>query len=57
MKVDILQCFISSAAILGAMNYAKFTVVMAGSIALKQYLEDQKSSPPTFEINELKNGL
>jgi len=23
------------------MNYAKFTAVMAGSIALKQYLEDQ----------------
>ncbi|MCV6577083.1 MAG: hypothetical protein OIF58_15260 [Cohaesibacter sp.] len=37
-----------------AMNYAKFTVVMAGSIALKRYLEDQKSSPPAFEINELK---
>ena len=28
-----------------AMNYAKFTVVMAGSIALKQYLEDQKILP------------
>jgi len=25
-----------------AMNYVKFTAVMAGSIALKQYLEDQK---------------
>ena len=25
-----------------AMNYAKFTAVMAGSIALKLYLEDQK---------------
>ena len=25
-----------------AMNYAKFTAVMAGSIGLKQYLEDQK---------------
>ena len=24
------------------MNYAKFTAVMAGSIALKRYLEDQK---------------
>ena len=24
------------------MNYVKFTAVMAGSIALKQYLEDQK---------------
>ena len=28
-----------------AMNYAKFTAVMAGSIALKQYLEDQKILP------------
>ena len=27
------------------MNYVKFTVVMAGSIALKQYLQDQKISP------------
>jgi len=27
------------------MNYAKFTAVMAGSIALKQYLEDQKILP------------
>ena len=25
-----------------AMNYVKFTAVMASSIALKQYLEDQK---------------
>ena len=25
-----------------AMNYVKFTAVMAGSISLKQYLEDQK---------------
>ena len=25
-----------------AMNYVKFSVVMAGSIALRQYLEDQK---------------
>ena len=25
-------------------NYVKFTAVMAGSIALKQYLEDQKAS-------------
>ena len=37
-----------------AMNYAKFTAVMAGSIALKQYLEDQKSFPPASEINDLK---
>ena len=28
-----------------AMNYAKFTAVMAGSIALKPYLEDQKILP------------
>jgi len=27
------------------MNYMKFTVVMAGSIALKGYLEDQKILP------------
>ena len=26
-------------------NYAKFTAVMAGSIALKQYLENQKILP------------
>jgi len=28
-----------------AMNYVKFTAVMVGSIALKQYLEDQKFLP------------
>ena len=27
------------------MKYAKFTVVMTGSIALKKYLEDQKILP------------
>ena len=27
------------------MNHAKFTTVMAGSIMLKQYLEDQKILP------------
>ena len=27
------------------MNYAKFTAVIAGSIALKQYLQDQKILP------------
>ena len=27
------------------MNYAKFTTMMAGSIALKQYLQDQKILP------------
>ena len=27
------------------MNYAKFTAVMAGSIALKKYLEDQNILP------------
>ena len=29
------------------MNYVKFIAVMAGSIALKQYLEDQKILPKT----------
>ena len=28
-----------------AMNYVKFSVVMAGSIAVRQYLEDQKIIP------------
>ena len=28
-----------------AMKYVKFTAVMAGSVALKQYLEDQKILP------------
>ena len=28
-----------------AMNYVKFCVVMAGSIALRQYLEDQRIIP------------
>ena len=28
-----------------AMNYVKFTAVMASSIALKKYLEDQKILP------------
>jgi len=31
-----------------AMNYVKFTAVMAGSIALKQYLEDQKIIPSSM---------
>ena len=31
-----------------AMNYVKFTTVMAGSIALKQYLEDQKILPTSM---------
>jgi len=30
------------------MNYVKFTAVMAGSIALKKYLEDQKIIPDNF---------
>ena len=30
------------------MNYTKFTVVMAGSIALKGYLEDQKILPASI---------
>jgi len=28
-----------------AMNYVKFTAIMAGSIVLKQYLEDQNILP------------
>ena len=31
-----------------AMNYVQFTAVMAGSIALKQYLEDQKILPTSM---------
>ena len=31
-----------------AMNYVKFTAVMAASIALKQYLEDQKILPTSM---------
>ena len=31
-----------------AMNYVQFTAVMAGSIALKQYLEDQKILPSSM---------
>ena len=31
-----------------AMNYVKFTAVMAGSLTLKQYLEDQKILPSTM---------
>ena len=34
-----------------AMNYVKFSVVMAGSIALRQYLKDQKNNS-----NQLKNS-
>ena len=30
------------------MNYAKFTAVLAGSLALKTYLEDQKIIPKSF---------
>ena len=30
------------------MNYVKFTAVMAGSIALKQYLKDQKILPSSL---------
>ena len=30
------------------MNYVKFTAVMAGSIALKKYLEDQKILPTSM---------
>ena len=35
-----------------AMNYVKFTTVMAGSVALKRYLEDQKSSPLSNFLQE-----
>jgi len=31
-----------------AMNYVKFTAALAGSIALKQYLEDQKIIPSSM---------
>ena len=31
------------------MNYVKFTAVMAGSIALKKYLEDQKILPDNMK--------
>ena len=31
-----------------AMNYVKFTAVMAGSIKLKEYLEDQKILPTSM---------
>jgi len=31
-----------------AMNYVKFTAAMAGGIALKQYLEDQKIIPSSM---------
>ena len=30
------------------MNYAKFTTVLAGSMALKTYLEDQKIIPKSI---------
>ena len=30
------------------MNYMKFTAVMAGSIALKKYLKDQKILPDSI---------
>ena len=31
-----------------AMNYVKFTVALAGSMTLKQYLEDQKILPSSM---------
>ena len=31
-----------------AMNYVKFTAALAGSIALKKYLEDQKILPSSM---------
>ena len=33
------------------MNYIKFTAVMAGSIALKKYLEDQKILPTNVRVH------
>lgn len=40
-----------------AMKYAKFTTVMAGSIALKQYRRGPKKfCPPAPETNDLKKG-
>ena len=35
------------------MSYAKFTAVMAGSIALKDYLQDQKILPDSLSKNSL----
>ena len=35
------------------MNYVKFTAVMAGSITLKRYLENQKIPPNTNIRNEI----
>jgi len=37
----------------GAMQYAKFTAVMAGGITLKDYLEDKKILPTTAEKKEI----
>jgi len=37
----------------GAMQYAKFTAVMAGGITLKDYLEDKKILPATVEKKEI----
>jgi len=43
-KKAVKEIFISDSNS-NAMNYIKFTAVMAGSIALKQYLEAQKILP------------
>ena len=39
------------------MNYAKFTAVMAGGTALKQYLDDQKILPISEEKRSIEKGL
>ena len=33
----------------GVMNYGKWTAILAGSVALKTYLEDQKILPNNFK--------
>ena len=35
-------------------NYVKFTAVMSGSIALKQYLQDQKIIPDSVKWQALR---
>ena len=48
-KMVVKETFTSDASS-SAMNYVKFSVVMAGSIALRQYLEDQKIIPNNKKI-------
>lgn len=42
---EVVKESFTSDPISNVMNYVKFTAVMAGSIALKDYLEDQKILP------------